>query len=91
MDTSINKLDPKLKYIFEIDSFAKPVKDIVSIIFGWDRELLWNQDAESTLHTVWDSSTSHRKDTDGRQGRASRQGSSFNKFLGYRRSWVDVH
>lgn len=32
---------------FKNDSFAKPLKDAVSIIFGWDRELIEGQTKES--------------------------------------------
>ena len=35
------------KYGCEIDSFAKPVKDIAHIIFGWDRNLLEGLTKES--------------------------------------------
>lgn len=35
------------KYNFQIDSFAKPVKDIAHIIFGWDRNLLEGLTKES--------------------------------------------
>jgi hypothetical protein len=35
------------KYNFNIDSFAKPVKDIASIIFNWDREKLEGMTEES--------------------------------------------
>lgn len=35
------------KYNFQIDSFAKPVKDIAQIIFGWDRNLLEGVTKES--------------------------------------------
>lgn len=34
-------------YDFEQDSFAKPLKDAVSIIFGWDRQLLEGDTDES--------------------------------------------
>jgi energy-coupling factor transporter ATP-binding protein EcfA2 len=34
-------------YSFEIDSFAKPVKDIASIIFGWERNMLEGLTKES--------------------------------------------
>jgi hypothetical protein len=34
-------------YDFEQDSFAKPLKDAVSIIFGWDRDLLEGDTEES--------------------------------------------
>ena len=34
-------------YDFEKDSFAKPLKDAVSIIFGWDRQLLEGDTDES--------------------------------------------
>jgi hypothetical protein len=35
------------KYNFKSDSFAKPVKDAVSVIFGWDRNLLEGKTLES--------------------------------------------
>ena len=35
------------KYNFNIDSFAKPVKDIASIIFNWNREKLDGMTEES--------------------------------------------
>jgi len=37
----------KDKYNFEIDSFAKPVKDIAQCIFNWDRDMLEGETIES--------------------------------------------
>ena len=34
-------------YDFEMDSFAKPLKDAISIIFGWDRKMLEGDTDES--------------------------------------------
>lgn len=36
-------------YQFQGDSFAAPLKDAVSIIFGWDREMLEGQTSESRV------------------------------------------
>lgn len=37
------------KYNFRRDSFASTLKDVVSIVFGWDRELLEGRSAESRV------------------------------------------
>jgi hypothetical protein len=36
-------------YQFKGDSFAAPLKDAVSVIFGWDREMLEGQSSESRV------------------------------------------